>query len=160
MHVFIPPLEQALARRGEDYKRQDRPALRVRHSPPPTEPPHGPLEVVAGLLLARAIPFDRPGQASIRARWGLGSPATTEPSRDRRRINMRRVRESAAATPVPRQLLDALALLATPACRNHTPEKLARALNDAGLTADAGGPLLVHGLAVAYRLHPQQQPRA
>lgn len=156
MSLYVPPLEQARPCRGDDHRREARPSRLVRLLPPPASPPPGSLEVVAGLLLARAVPFDRPVHASIRARWGLGLPPPEQVKPHRRRDALRRVRDLCDVTPVPGQLLDALAVLAD--LDRHlppeqvTPERGARALVVAGLTHGTGGPPLVYGLARVYRL--------
>lgn len=140
--------------------RQSLPARKVIALPAPTQPPPATtLEAVAGLLLARAAPFDRLGQAHTLAAWDLPVPnsspylAPLQPKGllVRRLIGIHRQLERVTAgCPAPAVLSAALAVVTERTAL--TEAELRAALLREGLSkGHAGAPLLAR-LAALWHL--------
>lgn len=126
----------------------------------PSQPPRGALENVAGLLLARAAPFDQPGQALMCVQWELPAPGKSpfvgylDPPAGTagRRLGgiHAQLRRLAAQCRPPQALLEALDLVAARPAASEL--ELRCALAEAGLANGMAGPLLLIELARLWQV--------
>lgn len=138
---------------------------RVRHLPPPGQPPPGRLEQVAWLLLHRAVPFDPAVQAHLAQQWGLPVPVahgsgprlrglSTPATTGRASAGLDRVRALAASCTPPVVLRRAVGLAAN--APGLSEAELQQALVETGLSdGEAGAPLL-RALAHLWKLDATQ----
>jgi len=93
-------------------------------------PAPGPLEHVAGLLVARTAPFDPVVQRQLLAAFGLSAAVDLDTPRATVPFT-RRLRTLARSTGVPATLMQAVSI-----CASHPREQAASALRTAGLVID------------------------
>ena len=136
-------------------------AAALRALQPPSSPPPGPLDVVVGLLLARAAPFDAATQAALRLQqgWGTRPPTDIPEVRTHGRWQATPALRRLTSTGPPRALSQALQLLEH--CAPVYGGQAAALLLEEGLTGEVmhpGGVLTLarwYGVSHGLRLERQ-----